>query len=332
MDPLLVDSLKKCAGNNIQLNTDDNINRVSPESVSVIKARCSKTVSIPQEIGVYVGSSTTDWFKCHFNSIYDKTCEDSFLKADYRYPSAMVAIFNKSNTDQKIAISNHEANKYEISICDTAFQFIRFFLQTVSEDSIQKCIPKIKLGFFGLIGGLEQCFRHRPLLEQVSNSYQWPSAFEEYLKENVPQIELLKGIPLDNYEAYTSPWANTIEDEEYVQNTYDKLEELIDDDPEVAKLITFLVLFSPQQVNLSPEESGELKQYQSKLTMILYNHLLSKPGCDNMTALEKLSKLGSIIQRLRISGEILKTKNISSLGLDFPSDAQDLDSIELCQL
>ena len=71
-----------------------------------------------------------------------------------------------------------------------------------------------------------------------------------------PHIETLKAIPLDRYESLISPWAKTIEDEEYVFDTYDILDcitymntdcllyflyidDLIDDDPEVAKMLTF---------------------------------------------------------------------------------------------
>ena len=91
----------------------------------------------------------------------------------------------------------------------------------------------------GLLEGLEHCFCHRSLLEQVSFCYQIPPYNVQYLKENVPHIETLKAIPLDRYESLISPWAKTIEDEEYVFDTYDILDDLIDDDPEVAKMLTF---------------------------------------------------------------------------------------------
>ena len=97
-------------------------------------------------------------------------------------------------------------------------------------------------------------------------------------------------------------------------------------------MMTLLVLFSPLQVNLSPEESLELKQYQSKLTMVIYNHLMSKPDYDNMKALDRLSKLGQIIHRLRKCGEIMETKHLSPFGLDFQIDPQNLGSIELYQM
>ena len=37
-----------------------------------------------------------------------------------------------------------------------------------------------------------------------------------------------------------------------------------------------------------------LKQFQSKLTMVIYNYLMSKPGSDNLRVLDKLTKFVQI--------------------------------------
>ena len=338
MDPLIVDSYKKNNQNNIPTQKNTEYQKTKETSSAIkhvvvpIQTRRPIKGSISKEMGIYTEFKTTDWFNEHFESIYIKTCEDVFTKAEYKMSIlyGIASIYNQSIGSQKIIIPNNIETYFEIYTREVASKFIQFFLPKVSEDSIKKIIPDIYLGFISLMYVLEHCFHHRPLIEQAS--YSCPPPILQFLKKNIPKFETTKGIPLDRFENYTSPWANTIEDEEYVKKTCDEFEELIDDDLEVAKMVTFLVLFSPLQANLGLEESKELKQNQSKLTMIIYNHFLSKPDYDNMKALDRLNKLCHIIERLKKCGEILKTKNISPSGLDFQSDPHDLSSIQLYQM
>ena len=78
----------------------------------------------------------------------------------------------------------------------------------------------------------------------------------------------------------------------------------------MSKMLIFFVIFSATNTTLREEENLELKQMQSKLTMIIYNHLLSKQSFDNVSALDRLSKFGHIIERLRRCGEIIITRNL----------------------
>ena len=66
-------------------------------------------------------------------------------------------------------------------------------------------------------------------------------------------------------------------------------------DKEVGRLLALLVMFSPIGENLRVEESLCLKQYQSQLTIILYNHILSSGTTDNMKATKRVSDIISII-------------------------------------
>ena len=77
--------------------------------------------------------------------------------------------------------------------------------------------------------GLEHCICHHIILEHISDSWVYPPAIIEFLKENIPQIETLK----------------RIEDEEYVKKTYDNLEKITDDDPDIDKIMTLIFLFLP---------------------------------------------------------------------------------------
>ena len=57
-------------------------------------------------------------------------------------------------------------------------------------------------------------------------------------------------------------------------------------------------MVSPIGVALSAEESLRLKQFQSQLTIILYNHILNHGTTDNMVATKRVSDLISIINDL----------------------------------
>ena len=87
------------------------------------------------------------------------------------------------------------------------------------------------------------------------------SAFLEFWRTAAPDMDQLKAISLDAFETMTSPWAPSIEDEEFVAATFQHLSELINGDSEVGKLLCLLALFSPVKIHLSTEETLCLKQF-----------------------------------------------------------------------
>ena len=302
-------------------------------SVAIIKKTSNEKESIANEIGIFLVSSISAWFKDHIQKLYEKTCEETFMKTEYNTIMFGLDIIQKqSMANQKIVVSSQSEVRYANFISDIGFQFLKLFLPNFQNICINQLNKENQMVIISLLGGLEHCFRNRSLLFQALNSYLCTPSVLESLKMKFPHAETMKGIPIGEYEMFTSPWANTLEDEEYVKQTYDYLEELIEDDQEVSKMFTFLVFFSPHSDNLSQEASVELKQFQSKLTMVIYNYLMNKPGSDNLRVLDKLTKFVQIIHRLRKCGEILKSSKISPLGLDFELDPQDFNAIELCQL
>ena len=107
------------------------------------------------------------------------------------------------------------------------------------------------------------------------------------------------------------------------------LQELIEYDQAMSRMLIFFVIFSPTNTTLREEENLELKQIQSKLTMIIYNHLLSKPSYDNVSGLDRLSKFGHIIEKLRKCGEIIITRILLLPEMDNESDSTELNDIEV---
>ena len=134
---------------------------------------------------------------------------------------------------------------------------------------------------------------------------------------------------MEEYEICASPWANSAEDEEYVELTYDYIEKIIENDQELGKMIILLVFFSPL-TNIQNQEAGaELTEFQSKVRLVIYNHLMNKAGSTHLIVLDMLTKLGQVIHRLRKCGEIMKSSNIFPLGSDFKIDPFDLNAIEV---
>ena len=333
MDLLLGNYSKKGFKSRKENDWDKKGNGEDVYNVALIKKTVNEKESISNEIGIFSVSTISAWFKDHIQKMYEKTCEETFMKTEYN--SIMFGldfIQKQSMANQKIVVSSQSEVRYANYISEIGFHFLKLFLPNFQEICINQLNKENQMVIISLFGGLEHCFRNRSLLFQALNSYLCPPTVLESLKMKFPYAETMKGIPIEEYEMFTSPWANTLEDEEYVKQTYDYLEELIEDDQEVSKMLTFLVFFSPLTDNLSQEASVVLKQFQSKLTMVIYNYLMSKPGSDNLRVLDKLTKFVQIIHRLRKCGKILKSRKISPLGLEFELDPLDLNAIELCQL
>ena len=75
---------------------------------------------------------------------------------------------------------------------------------------------------------------------------------------------------------FKSPFARKIEDEEMMGATFCQLKTLINEDAELAGLLFLLVIFSPDSLTLTKEETHQLKYFQKKSSFLLYEYLMSK--------------------------------------------------------
>ena len=138
-----------------------------------------------------------------------------------------------------------------------------------------------------------------------------------------------KSHPLAEYTCMKSPWASSIEVEDFVENTYDVLSRLIKGDPELGKMLGLLALFSPVQVALENEQKCSLKQFQSKISMVIYNHILGKETVDNSSAFERITRLVNILKNLNKCGEIFHD---GIIYLDVEDEMDDIENIEVSVL
>ena len=112
-------------------------------------------------------------------------------------------------------------------------------------------VASITTSLCGLMVGLEQCFAHRGMKEQSSLAWTILSAspaltarLEEHLDPG-GRIAAAPGITMDSIEAFTSPWASHVQEEQFVVEAFNLLKQVVADDPTTAKLLTFLLLFTP---------------------------------------------------------------------------------------
>ena len=88
-------------------------------------------------------------------------------------------------------------------------------------------------------------------------------------------------------------------------------------------------VFSNIYIEISSEEIAHLKQFQSKIGMMFYNHVLGKEGMDNVRALEWVGKIGRIIHYLHKCGQIFHEGIIHHVEED---QMEDIESIEIMHL
>jgi len=204
--------------------------------------------------------------------------------------------------------------------------FLKMILRNTPNESISYLASDITMSYIGLVSGLENCFRHGTLYEQAINSYPSPKSLLKMRYKLVSQMKVTPAIPLESYEMQTSPWTESVEDEQFVAETHKQVEDLIKDDTTVSRLFTYLVLCSSTDKQ-SPNEGEELIQIQKKISSILYNHMIKIPGYNEETARTRLSEFVNLVDRLHFCGPIYQSKLLINLTIDSSDDVQDLSKI-----
>ena len=73
-----------------------------------------------------------------------------------------------------------------------------------------------------------------------------------------------------------SPYAKSQSDEDFVDITRQKLNELVQADEHFTKLIYLLALFSPVNIQLPEKENAQFKDYQQKISIMTYSYLMGR--------------------------------------------------------
>jgi len=156
-------------------------------------------------------------------------------------------------------------------------KFLSVFLPELGGATLDLITGNVSLTAMGISFCAFRSFTSRTLLEQYQNSsiMALDSIWSHY-KEVFPDIENLKPVPLESFDLCSSPYAQRFEDEEFIDAISGKFSNLLKGDLELGKIIILLALVSPVGLDLAPEEVALLKEFQQKISIMVYNHLMSK--------------------------------------------------------
>lgn len=343
MNPLLIDSCKKKSvalvvrkSSPCKFLDEDNNQAIEQKNHwleknhSLIETFSSRSVYITESMNIQILSSLNGYFTQTFCDNHQKICETLFKKQKYftLYTWGLKSLFEQHSSGTPILFSKSFYNSYIEFETALVKKFLETLLDKISARTKSDIVSETSQTYIGLVIGLEVCFRNHNVFEQCKNAYPCVKRIFEFWAKTYPHFKTLKGIPFEAYSCYQTPWAANFEDEVHVATTFKDLEKLVDCDPVIAKLMTYLVIFSPLKVKLTTEESSQLKTIQSQLTMMIYNYLLSRPDYDNMMAMARVSKLNKIVADLNKSGEILASKVINFNDGEF-GRYEDIINIDL---
>ena len=156
-------------------------------------------------------------------------------------------------------------------------EFLKVFLPQLSEATVELITGDVSLSVMGLSCCAFRSFTNRTLLEQYQNSsiIALDPIWSHY-KEVFPDIEHLKPVPIESFDICSSPYARRFEDEEFFDAISQKFSSLLEGDLELGKIILLLALVSPVGLELDSEDVALLKEFQQKISIMVYNHLMSK--------------------------------------------------------
>jgi len=197
-------------------------------------------------------------------------------------------------------------------------EFFRIFMPTASEANLAKLARSLRASFSGLLLCLGYCFFHLPSLVQIKQILLCPSS----LSRSIPDEGYAEEAKLEW--CMRSPWAETVDEEMEAEALMTKMAEVVQGDQAMAKLITFLVLFSPAETELDKEELDIMKLYQGQISMLIHHYLLNTREYNNMRATEELSMIVRIVNNLDKFG----SNNIFAYD-DLTPKSVDINSVEI---
>ena len=313
MNPLLVDSCK-------------NSKIVPEEQIEEKPLASTSTKSNTEEIG----KTPIEYFhdealtKIKFLQTYEETYSEVMLDPNGIYISSQIILEEEMFSQMlqkrpKIKIDS----LYHKNLKGIVYQIVKKFLvkhigTSLKKATIQIICEKTFLTMFALFSALENCYENKNILEQFYNSYHFPTKVLDLFRNRFPYTENLPAFRTEDFEMMTSPMTPNQEDELFLASTFSSFAGLIDGNKEVGRLFAMLVMFTPFGANLTNEETLILKQFQSQVSIILFNQILSQDKEDILTASKRFGDFVSIVKDLNKCGFILS-------NMLFVPDVDDLN-------
>merc|ERR1711963_3881 len=141
------------------------------------------------------------------------------------------------------------------------------------------------------------------------------------LAERFPQLKSFTedvcsdGFGLESYDMFSSPWALTMDDEIFFEETLKELGTLLGDDMRL--IVVFQMLVMATQPPGGKAINKKVKDIQGDLAQLLYRYLASKCGV-KMSA-DIAYKLTGFINKMHSCGDIFMNRRIKMLPDDEPS-------------
>jgi len=205
--------------------------------------------------------------------------------------------------------------------------FLSIFLPQTDPMLLEEIVENININIIGLSCAIDGCFQFENLLDQWVSEF-FPANSEKirkYYRSLYPGIESLEPVCLEMFDTVKSPYAKCKSDEDFVDSTRQRLRDLVMSDHHFGKLIYLLALFSPVKLKIPEKENRLLLEYQQKISIMIYSHLMGRNGANNLTSASRMASVVSMMEDFNKVGTIFHSGLIVC-----PHDgAMDLDCIEI---
>ena len=327
MNPLLVDSCKNSKLPHVE-NLEERFNESSTSIKSKVKVEDASKVPT-------ISYFHDEAFKKHnFLKAYEETYREVMLDPNGVYLKSQIFLEEEmfSQMIQKRPKYKLDALYFD-NLKKIVYQIVRKFLikhigTRLKKETIEGICEKTYMAMFSLYQALENCFDNKNILDQFYSSYHFPNEVLDLFKDKFPFTENLSPYKTEDFEIMTAPVTPNLEDDNFLGSTYGQFFELMDGDKELGRILAMLVMFTPFDVALTNEESLILKEFQSQVSIIMFNHILSKEKETILSASKRFSDLVLIVKDLYRCGFILT-------NMTFVSDhngSQDIDNISVSQI
>jgi len=208
--------------------------------------------------------------------------------------------------------------------------FLSIFFPHTDDMMLEEIAENVNLNIIGLGVAMDGCYQYENLLEQWEKDFFLINSekMRNYYRCTYPDVDALGPIHLEMFDMAKSPYAKSKNDEDFVDSTRQKLRDLVKSDEYLGRLIYLLALFSPVKLKIPEKENRLLLDYQQKISIMMYSHLMGRVGANNVASMSRMADVVSMMEDFNKVGKIFANGliNCSQDG------AVELDCIEIKSL
>jgi len=205
--------------------------------------------------------------------------------------------------------------------------FLSIFFPHTDDMILQEISENVILNIIGLGVAMDGCYQYDNLLEQWEKDFFLINSekMRNYYRCTYPDVDALEPIHLEMFDMAKSPYAKSKNDEDFVDSTRQKLRDLLKSDEHLGRLVYLLALFSPVKLQIPEKENRLLLDYQQKISIMIYSHLMGRVGANNVASLNRMANVVSMMEDFKKVGKIFQSGLINCSQ----DAAVELDCIEI---